>query len=170
MAGYSGVIFGTQLPPYYGGSCMAVPCPSFAVGSSIPTGCTFRFSQGNYCQLAPTTTAPYYLIQSNTCTSFDSCYALLHQTSLLAPFGLTSGVYDITYPNGVFPTFCDQETDGGGWELVLKISSNAGTLWSYGSSLWTSGSPFNTKSLDETNTDALFPQYTNGNYNQVSCI
>ena len=164
--GYSGTITGSTSPPFFTGVCSPVPCPSFTLGSTIPQGCICNNASGYYgvSPLVPTTSSPFY---NSTCTQFQSCNELLTQTALPSTFGRTTGVYYITYSSGVYPAFCDQVTNGGGWELVLKISTSAGSLWSYGSSLWTSTTTLNSNSLDESDSDAQFPQYTHGYYSQV---
>ena len=99
------------------------------------TGCTCSNSQGAYGgPVTPTQTPPYY---NSSCQQFVSCQALLSQTALPAPFGTTSGVYNIAYSSGVvYPTYCDQTTNGGGWELILKISSSGSMMWSYSATTW----------------------------------
>ena len=166
-AGYKGTITPTTFFPYYSDDCTPILCPTFSSGHTVLEGCFFHnnTSPGDYCLLIPSASSPYY---STFCTQFESCNALLKQDIFPRPFGTTNGVYYISYPDGVFPAFCDQVSDGGGWEMVFKISTSAGPLWSYNSSLWNEATSFNTSSLDESDEDALFPQYMNGNYSQVS--
>eukprot|EP00047_Mylnosiga_fluctuans_P023527 m.139504 g.139504 ORF g.139504 m.139504 type:complete len:734 (+) comp9616_c0_seq11:19-2220(+) len=159
-AGYSGAITASTVSPYYTGACSAVACTAFSTGTSVPAGCTCSSTQGLYGPtLTPTTTAPYY---SSACATYASC-KLLAATS----YGTTSGVYYLTYDSGLrLPAYCDQTTNGGGWELVLK-TANSGTTFTYTAAAWTATSPINSASLDESNADALFPQYYSANYSHV---
>ena len=168
-AGFSGNPSPTLVSPFYLIGCTAVSCPSFTTGTTIASvsGCSCSNSQGYYgtASLIPAATSPFY---TSTCFQFSSCQALKTQSFLPVPFGSTSGVYYITYPGSVvLPAYCDQVTNGGGWELVLKISTTAGSAWTYSSARWTSTTTVNPTSLDETDVDAQLPQYVSGSYSQV---
>eukprot|EP00047_Mylnosiga_fluctuans_P001101 m.212571 g.212571 ORF g.212571 m.212571 type:complete len:742 (-) comp10141_c6_seq29:4119-6344(-) len=163
-AGFAGGVSAAIGAPYFSGSCNPVPCPAGMLGGTVPQGCTCNMTRGNYgVPFTATTAPPYY---AGTCYSFSSCAALLTQSSVPG-VGSTSGVYYLTYaPDVVYPVYCDQTTNSGGWELVLKVAST-GVTFSYTAAAWTATSPINALSLDETNADALFPQYYAANYSQI---
>ena len=140
-------------------SLSAVSCPAGSVGPSIGGGCVCNNALGYYGNITATSTPPYY---SGTCLQYNSCKALL-----LAAVGTVTGVYNVLYGSTAYPVYCDQVTNGGGWELVMKMSTTAGAIFGYHSAIWSTGSTFNTNSLDETNTDAVFPQFAAGSYSQV---
>src|SRR5262249_36198930 len=58
----------------------------------------------------------------------DSCKAALLQDP-----NTPSGVLTLALPGGSAPIYCDMTTDGGGWNLVYKLSKGvsaaAATLW-----------------------------------------
>ncbi len=59
--------------------------------------------------------------------------------------GAPSGQYmidpDKAGPNAPFAVYCEQERDGGGWTLVLKVDGTKPTF-SYGAQTWTSPDPY----------------------------
>eukprot|EP00048_Salpingoeca_helianthica_P012078 m.174484 g.174484 ORF g.174484 m.174484 type:complete len:803 (-) comp15322_c1_seq2:224-2632(-) len=166
-AGFRPVMTPSLTAPFTVLVCEAVACPSMTVGSTVVQGCTCNTTAGYYGPaLVATTTAPYY--NNSPCRRFSSCVELQAQTTIPAPFGKVSGVYNILYgANTILPVFCDQVTSGGGWELALKIGTASGTQFAFSSSLWSSTTSLNAGSLDETDSSAIFPQYYTGNYSQV---
>jgi cysteine-rich repeat protein len=82
------------------------------------------------------------LCQGGVCAYGSSCMALLS-------LGQTdSRVYtiDVDGPFGgkpAFQAYCDQQTDGGGWTLAMKVpSENVGDQWGYGDVRWTSATAY----------------------------
>jgi len=81
-----------------------------------------------------------YADSSGVCAEGTSCEAILNSGT-----GTTSGVYTVD-PDGPggsdspFDSYCDQNSDGGGWALLLSASASS-TYWGNNSSQWsTAGS------------------------------
>ena len=94
------------------------------------------------------------LCLAGTCGVPKSCQAIK-----AADPALPSGVYtiDIDANGGIPPmqVYCDQDTDGGGWTMVFKLSDGAG---GDGSSLWNSG-PLNDADVTLLNPGKSAKQY-----------
>eukprot|EP00048_Salpingoeca_helianthica_P014505 m.222013 g.222013 ORF g.222013 m.222013 type:complete len:511 (-) comp15941_c0_seq1:113-1645(-) len=166
LPGFSGSVFWMSQTLTFVSSCAPVICPSFTIGVTVIQGCACNNTLGQYGPaLIPASVSPFY---NNTCRRYSSCFDILNQTA--APsIGRSTGVYNLVYgpTNTLLPVYCDQTTNGGGWEMVLKMASTSGALFAYTSTIWTSTTSLNPTSLDETDASALFPQYYLGNYSQV---
>ena len=70
--------------------------------------------------------------QSPSCSGV-SCQAILESNS-----SSESGIYWIQPSGNAFEAYCDMETDGGGWTLVMNLDSNDGNAKGQNSTFWTS--------------------------------
>jgi hypothetical protein len=71
-----------------------------------------------------------------------------------------SGVYWLQPDDGApFAAYCDQETAGGGWTLVLK-ANGARSTFAYDSALWSSREPFAADSPDLDLNEAKLASFT----------
>ena len=99
------------------------------------------------------------------CVSVPSCFALEE----LAP-DLPSGVYELD-PDGEggdapFPNYCDLDTNGGGWTLVIKALGNS-DVFTYDSGEWTDQAPYQANEFDLDRNEAKLPSWSTVDYQAV---
>ena len=79
--------------------------------------------------------------KTTTCVQLGSCKEIFDAGQK------ASGIYAIAPGSATpFDAYCDQTSDGGGWTLLLKLSS-AGTAFAYDSQLWTTTAILNETDL-----------------------
>ncbi len=114
-------------------------------------GIDFTPNQNLYLHRVPLTSS------GSSASYAASCKAALDNNQARLDGGSGSGIYRINPTgSGTIDVFCDMETQGGGWTMVMALINNEGTLWNWNSNVWSTTSQEGTMPSASTNISQNF--------------
>ena len=140
-------ILSAQCSTYLGENC-DIPVECFGVPANSPNVCSghgtcissnnclcFTSFSGSSCSNMSTINDPILGRTFADGTTATSCYGYRYPTLPYAYNGEGSGLYQINVGPTIFTAYCDMESMGGGWTLIMKTSTSSPFVYDH--AMWT---------------------------------